>query len=196
VSEPESHLLASSSRAEPVACLAMRIAAAGAVALVALALVGCASEERRLGADRSRASPTIAPAGVALTVSGAVEGELKPEGPPSCSPATVALYGTIGGEKFSLTVFAPFANFPGGQTIDLPPSPTLDAGIRLNGLRAGPWLAGAAGGSGRITVAANLQSGTFDADLVAADGSRAHATGTWVCTTGGPVATAPLSSTP
>jgi hypothetical protein len=174
----------------------MRMVAAGAVALVALALVGCASEERRLDADRPRAALTTAPAGAALTVSGAVEGELKPEGSPSCSPATVALYGTIGGEKFGLTVFAPFANFPRGQTIDLPPPPTLDAGIRLNGFRAGPWLAGAAGGSGRITVAANLQSGSFDAELVADDGSRVHATGTWECTTGGPVATVPPNSTP
>jgi hypothetical protein len=196
VNEPESHLFASSSRAEPVACFAVRIFTAGTAALVALALVGCASEERRLGADRPRAAPTTAPAGVALTVSGAVQGELKSEGPPSCSPVTVALYGTIGGDKFGLTVFAPFANFPGAQTIDLPPPATLDAGIRLNGLRAGPWLAGAAGGSGRITVAANLQSGSFDADLVAGDGSRVHAAGTWVCTTGGPVATAPPSSTP
>ena len=174
----------------------MRIVAAGTVGLVALALVGCASEDRRLDAGRPAAAPKGPVEGVALSVSGAVEGELTPEGPPSCSPATVALYGTIGGEKFGLTVFAPFANFPGGQTIDLPPPQSLDAGIRLNGLRAGPWVAGASGGSGRITVGVNLQSGSFDADLVADDGSRVHAAGTWVCTTGGPVATVPPNSTP
>jgi hypothetical protein len=174
----------------------VRGAAAATAALVALTLIACASEDRRLDAGRPRGVAKTAPEGVALTVSGAVEGELKSDGPPSCSPATVALYGTIGREKFGLTVFAPFANFPGGQTFDLPPPPSLDAGITLNGLRAGPWRAGASGGSGRISVGLNLQSGSFDADLVAADGSRVHATGTWVCTTGGPVATAPPNSTP
>jgi hypothetical protein len=174
----------------------MRLVAAGTAALVALALVGCASEDRRLDAGRPRPASRPAVQGIGLTVSGAIEGALTPEGPPSCSPATVALYGTIGGEKFALTVFAPFATFPGGQTIDLPPPPSLDAGIRLNGLRAGPWIADASRGLGRITVGVNLQSGSFDADLVAGDGSRVHAAGTWVCTTGGPVATVPPNSTP
>jgi hypothetical protein len=168
----------------------VRIAGAGTVALIALVLVACGADDRRLGGGEPGGAPRPAVQGVALTVSGAVDGELRPTEPPSCSPLSVALVGTIGGERYGLTVFAPFANFPGGQSIDLPPPSAVDAGVRLNGLRAGPWRADASRGSGRITVGLNLQTGSFDADLVAVDGSRVHAAGTWQCTTNGPALTA------
>jgi hypothetical protein len=176
--------------------LAVRVAALGTVVLVVLGLVACGADDRRLGGGRPGGAPQATVDGNSLTLSGAVDEELTPDGPPSCSPTTVALYGTIGGEKLGLAVFAPFANFPGGQTIDLPPPSSIDAGVRLNGLRAGPWRADASAGSGRITVELNLQTGSFDADLVADDGSRVHAVGTWRCSTGGPVATPPPNTSP
>jgi hypothetical protein len=80
-----------------------------------------------------------------LALSGAVEGTLVPEGVPTCTTNTATLYGDIGGEKYSLTVFAPFANYPGGQTITLPPPPQIDAGLKLTGVRAGPWVGGPVG---------------------------------------------------
>jgi hypothetical protein len=165
----------------------VRIAAAGTVALVALVLVACGADDRRLGGGEPAGAPRTAVQGVALAVTGAIDGELTPTEPPSCSPASVALVGTIGGARYGLTVFAPFASFPGGQSIDLPPPSGVDAGVRLNGLRAGPWRADASRGSGTITVGLNLQTGSFDADLVADDGSAVHAVGTWQCTIGGPV---------
>jgi hypothetical protein len=164
------------------------------VVLVALALCACGTDDRRLGGGRPGAAPQPPVEGDAVALSGAVDGELAIKDPPSCSQATVALFGTVSGTQYALTVFAPFANFPGGQTFDLPPPPTVQAGVKLNGLRAGPWRADASAGSGRITVGLNLQTGSFDADLVAENGSRVHAAGTWQCTTGGPVATSPPTS--
>jgi hypothetical protein len=114
-------------------------------------------------------------------VSGAVEGTLVPEGVPTCTTTTATLYGEIGGEKYSLTVFAPFANYPGGQTITLPPPPQIDAGVKLTGVRAGLWVADRSGGSGLITVGLNLRSGSFDAKLVRQDGSQVAAVGSWDC---------------
>ena len=172
----------------------MRIPAAAKVALVALALVACGADDRRLGGGKPGAAPRPPVTGDAVMLSGAVAGGLRIDDPPSCSPTSVALFGTLAGEQYALTVVAPFANFPGGQTIGIPPPPSVDAGVKLNGLRAGPWGAGTTGGSGRITVGPTLQSGSFDTDLGAADGSRVHATGTWQCTTGGPVPT--TSTTP
>jgi hypothetical protein len=159
------------------------------VLAAALGLCACGADDRRLGGGRAAAAPQPPVEGDAVTLSGAVDGELKIKDPPSCSQATVALFGTVTGTQYALTVFAPFANFPGGQTFDLPPPPTVQAGVKLNGLRTGPWRADASVGSGRITVGLNLQSGSFDADLVADDGSGVHAAGTWQCTTGGPIAT-------
>jgi hypothetical protein len=104
-----------------------------------------------------------------------------PEGVPTCTTTTATLYGEIGGKKFSLTVIAPFANFPGGQTITLPPPPQIDAGVKLTGVRAGPWVADRAGGSGLITVGPNLRSGSFDAKLAGQDGSEVAAVGSWDC---------------
>ena len=172
----------------------MRIPTAATVVLVALTLVACGSDDRRLGGGRSGAAPQPPVAGNAVGLSGAVDGQLRIDDPPSCSPTTVALFGTIDGKQYAVTVLAPFANFPGGQTIDLPPPTSVDAGVTLNGLHAGPWRADASVGSGRITVGLNLQTGSFDADLVAEDGSRGHAAGTWQCATGGPVPTTPPST--
>jgi hypothetical protein len=173
----------------------VRIPAAATIALVALTLVACGTDDRRLGGGRPGAASQPPVEGDAVAVTGAVDGNLKINDPPSCTPTTVALFGTIGGQSYALTVFAPFANFPGGQTIDLPLPASVSAGVKLNGLRTGPWRAGASAGSGRITVGLNLQTGSFDADLVADDGSRVHAAGSWRCTTGGPVPpTAPTSS--
>jgi hypothetical protein len=174
----------------------VRIPAAAIVALVVLALVACGADDRRLGGGRPGAAPQPSVEGDAVAVTGAVDGDLRIDAPPSCTPTTVALVGTIGGEAYALTVSAPFANFPGGQTIDLPPPATVEAGVKLNALRTGPWRADASGGSGTVTVGVNLQTGSFDADLVADDGSRVHATGTWRCTTGGPVPTTAPSSSP
>lgn len=165
--------------------------------VAALALCACGSDDRRLGGGHPGAAPQPPVVGDAVSLSGAVDGELKIKDPPSCSPATVAIFGTISGMQYALTVFAPFANFPGGQTFDLPQPPTVDAGVKLNGLRTGPWRADASVGSGRITVGLSLQSGSFDADLVGGDGSRVHAAGAWQCTTGGPVpTTSPPSTSP
>ena len=171
----------------------MRIAVVGAVALVALA--ACGADDRRLGEGRPGAAPEPPVQGDAVAVSGAVDGELRIDRPPSCSPTTVALFGTIAGQTYALTVLAPFANFPGGQTIDLPAPASIGAAVKLNGLRAGPWRADSSAGSGRITVGVNLQTGSFDADLVARDGSTVHAAGTWQCTTGGPVPTTAAPTT-
>ncbi|HMG25459.1 MAG TPA: hypothetical protein VKH36_01450 [Acidimicrobiia bacterium] len=172
--------------------------AASTVVLVALVLVACGADDRRLGGGRPGGAPQPPIEGDAVALSGAVDGELRIDDPPSCSPTTVALFGRIAGEQYALTVSAPFASFPGGQTIDLPPPPSVEAGVKLNGLRAGPWRADSSAGSGRITVGLNLQNGSFDADLIAADNSRVHAAGTWQCTTGGPIpttaTTAPTSS--
>jgi hypothetical protein len=172
--------------------------AAATLALVALVLVACGADDRRLGGGKPGAAPQPPVTGDAVTLSGTVDGELRIDDPPSCSPETVALFGTIAGVRYAVTVSAPFASLPGGQTIDLPPPPSVDVGVRLSGLRAGPWRADASAGSGHIVVGLNLQMGSFDADLVAADNSRVHAAGTWQCTTGGPVPTtataAPTSS--
>jgi len=162
---------------------------AATVALVALTLLACGTDDRRLGGGHPGAAPQPSVEGDAVALTGAVEGQVRIDDPPSCSPTSVALVGTLGGRAYALTVFAPFANFPGGQTIDLPPPSTVPAGVKLSGVRTDPWRAGASAGSGRITVGVNLQTGSFDADLVADDGSRVHATGTWQCTTGGPMTT-------
>ena len=153
-------------------------AVAGAV--VALTLAACDGSDTRL-AKQPATTPQPAPPGVALAVSGAVDGTLVPEGVPTCTTTTATIFGTIGGKKYSLTVFAPFANFPGGGAIDLPSPPQLDAGVRLNGELAGPWVADRNGGSGRITVGLNLRSGSFDARLVGQDGSEVAAVGMWEC---------------
>jgi hypothetical protein len=100
---------------------------------------------------------------------------------PTCTTTTATLYGEIGGEKYSLTVIAPFANYPGGQTITLPPPPQIDAGVKLVGVRAGPWVADHSGGSGLITVGQDLRSGSFDAKLVGQDGTDVSAVGSWEC---------------
>ena len=157
--------------------------------MLSLALAACGADDRRLGEGQPGAAPEPPVEGDAVAVSGAVEGELEIDRPPSCSPTTVALFGTIAGETYALTILAPFANLPGGQTIDLPAPASIGAAVKLNGLRAGPWRADSSAGSGRITVGLNLQTGSFDADLVASDGSTVHAAGTWQCTTGGPVPT-------
>jgi hypothetical protein len=120
-----------------------------------------------------------------LAVSGAVDGTLVPQGVPTCTSTTATLYGEIGGEKYSLTVIAPFANYPGGQTITLPPPPQIDAGVKLVGVRAGPWAADRSGGSGLITVGQDLRSGSFDAKLVGQDGTEVAAVGSWECGAGG-----------
>lgn len=163
----------------PVPFPGVRIAAAVTVVLVALALVACGSD-RRL-ADRPAITQQPVPPGNALAVSGAVTGTLTPTGVPTCTPTTATIYGEIGGEKYSLTVFAPFANFPGGGTIDLPPPAQLDAGIKLTGLRSGSWVADRSAGSGRVAVGLNLRSGFFDAQLVAQDGGQVAAVGSWEC---------------
>ncbi|HYV60745.1 MAG TPA: hypothetical protein VFA62_11810 [Acidimicrobiia bacterium] len=172
----------------------MRIRAAATVVLVALALVACGADDRRLGGGRPGAAPQPSVEGDAVALSGAVDGELKIDDPPSCSPSTVALFGTLAGRQYAVTVIAPFASLPGGQTIDLPQPPSVDAAVKLNGVRAGPWRADAAVGSAHITVGLSLQTGSFDADLVGVDGSRVHAAGTWQCTTGGPIPTTPPST--
>jgi len=165
--------------------------------LVALVLVACGADDRRLGGGKPGAAPQPPVEGDAVSLQGAVDGELRIEDPPSCTPESVALFGTIAGVRYALTVSAPFASY-GGQTVDLPPPTSVDAGVKLNAVRAGLWRADAAAGSGRITVGLDLQTGSFDADLVAADLSHVHAAGTWQCTTGGPVpttaTTAPTSS--
>jgi hypothetical protein len=148
--------------------------------LVALILVACDGSDTRL-AKQPATTPQPAPKGAVLAVSGAVEGTLVPEGVATCTTTTATLYGEIGGEKYSLTVFAPFANYPGGGAITLPPPPQLDAGIKLTGVRAGPWVADRSGGSGQITVGLNLRSGSFDAKLVGQDGSQVAAVGSWEC---------------
>jgi len=166
------------------------------VVLVALALAACGSDDRRLGGGKPGAAPQPSVRGDAVALSGEVNGALQMHDPPSCSPSSVALVGTIGGEQYSLTVFALFANFPGGQTIDLPQPAAVSTGVKLSGLRAGPWQADSSRGSGRITVGLDLRTGSFDADLVGDDGGRVHAAGTWLCVTGGPVPTsAPPPST-
>ena len=172
----------------------MRTRAAATLALVALVLVACGADDRRLGGGKPGAAPEPPVTSDAVTLSGAIDGELKIDDPPSCSPETVGLFGTIGGVRYALTVSAPVANFPSGQTIDLPPPPSVDAGVKLGGLRTGPWRADSSAGSGHITVGADLQTGSFDADLVAPDNSRVHASGTWQCTTGGPVPTTPTTA--
>lgn len=148
--------------------------------VVALIQAACGGSDTRLQ-KQPATTPEPAPQGVALAVSGAVDGTLVPEGVPTCTTTTATIFGTIEGTKYSLTVFAPFANYPGGGAIDLPPSPQLDAGVRLNGERAGPWVADKSGGSGRITVGLNLRSGSFDTHLVGQDGSEVAAVGMWEC---------------
>jgi hypothetical protein len=155
-------------------------ASAATAAVVALLLAACDGSESRL-AKQPATTRQPAPQGVALAVSGAVDGTLVPEGVPTCTTTTATIFGTMGGDKYSLTVFAPFANYPGGGAIDLPPPPQLDAGVRLNGERAGPWVADRTGGLGRITVGLNLRSGSFDTHLVGQDGSEVAAVGSWEC---------------
>jgi hypothetical protein len=150
-----------------------------AVAIVVLVVVACGSD-RRL-AERPRTAPQPVPPGVTLAVSGAVEGALAPTGVPTCTTTTATIYGEIGGEKYSLTVFAPFASLPGGGTVDLPPPAQLDAGIVLTGVRTGSWAAARSRGSGRITVGPNPRSGSFDALLVGEDESQVTAVGSWEC---------------
>lgn len=169
---------------------------AATVAVVALALVACGADDRRLGGGRPGAAPQPPVEDDAVTLSGAVDGRLRIDDPPSCSTSTVALFGTIADEHYALTVFAPFITLPAGQTIELPPPPSVEAGVKLTGLRAGPWRADVSAGSGRIIVGLNLQTGSFGADLVAGDGSRVSAAGTWRCVTGGPTATAPPTTSP
>jgi hypothetical protein len=149
-------------------------------AIVVVMLAACGGSDTRLQ-KQPATTPQPAPPGVALAVNGAVDGTLVPGGVPTCTTTTATIFGTIGGKKYSLTVFAPFANFPGGGAIDLPTSAQLDAGVRLNAERAGPWVADRSGGSGRITVGLNLRSGSFDTHLVGQDGSEVAAVGMWEC---------------
>lgn len=155
-------------------------AAVGVV--TALTLLGaCGGSPDGPRTSRPATTPQPAVEGAVLAVSGAVDGTLVPEGVPTCTTTTATLYGEIGGEKYSLTVFAPFANYPGSQTITLPPPPQIDAGVKLTGTRGGPWVADRSGGSGVITVGENLRSGSFDAALVGQDGSQVAAVGSWEC---------------
>jgi hypothetical protein len=161
-------------------------AAGAAVALTLLA--GCGGSPDGPRSSRPATTPQPVVQGAVLATSGAVDGTLVPEGVPTCTTNSATLFGEIGGEKYSLTVFAPFANYPGGQTITLPPPPQIDAGVKLTGNRAGPWVADRTGGSGVISVALNLRSGSFDAKLVGADGSGVAAVGSWDCGGGGTTA--------
>ncbi len=159
-------------------------AAAGALGSLAL-LAACGGSPDGPRTARPPTTPQPVVQGAVLAVSGAVDGKLVPQGVPTCTANSATLYGEIGGEKYSLTVFAPFANYQGGQTITLPPPPQIDAGVKLTGNRAGPWVADRSGGSGVITVGPNLRSGSFDAKLVGADGSGVAAVGSWDCAGGG-----------
>lgn len=149
-------------------------------AVVVLALAGCGGSDTKL-AKQPATTPQPVPKGAVLAVSGAVQGTLMLTGVPTCTTTTATLFGTIGGDKYSFTVFAPFANFPGGGTVTLPPPPEIDAGARMTGVRAGPWAADRSGGSGQITVGLNLRSGSFDVKLVGQDGSEVAAVGSWEC---------------
>jgi hypothetical protein len=159
-------------------------AAAGAAAAFTL-LAACGGSPDGPRTSRPATTPQPVVQGAVLATSGAVNGTLVPEGVPTCTTNSATLYGEIGGEKYSLTVFAPFANYAGGQAITLPPPPQIDAGVKLNGNRAGPWVADRSGGSGLIAVGPNLRSGSFDTKLVGADGSGVAAVGSWDCGGGG-----------
>ena len=150
-----------------------------AVALTLVACGGAGPDEARTARPATTPQPTVE--GAVLALSGAVEGTLVPEGVPTCTTNTATLYGDIGGEKYSLTVFAPFANYPGGQTITLPPPPQIDAGLKLTGVRAGPWVADRSGGTGVITIGLDLRSGSFDAKLAGPEGGEVAAVGSWEC---------------
>jgi hypothetical protein len=160
--------------------MSLRAGAAAGTVIALTLLVACGGSD---GPRTARPATTPQPAveGAVLAVSGAVEGSLVPGGVPTCTTTSATLFGEIGGKKYSLTVFAPFANFPGGQAITLPPPPQIDAGVKLTGVRAGPWAADRSGGSGAITVGLNLRSGSFDAKLVGQDGSEVAAVGSWDC---------------
>jgi hypothetical protein len=159
----------------------LRAWAAGGAAAALTLLAACGGSPDGPRTSRPATTPQPVVQGAVLATSGAVDGTLVPQGVPTCTTTTATLYGEIGGEKYSLTVIAPFANYPGGQTITLPPPPQIDAGVKLVGVRAGPWAADHSGGSGLITVGQDLRSGSFDAKLVGADGSRVAAVGSWDC---------------
>jgi hypothetical protein len=158
----------------------MLFAVPAAIVMVALTLVACGGSDQRTD-EHPPTTPVPTFEGEYLVVSGAVEGTLVPDGPATCTTTTATLSGTIGAEKYGLIVTAPFADVTAGGTVDLPPPPQLDAGIKLTGSRSRAWVADASGGAGRITAGMDLVSGSFDAQLVASDGTAVHAVGTWSC---------------
>jgi hypothetical protein len=116
-----------------------------------------------------------------FVANGAVEGTLVPDGPARCTTTTAILSGTVAGEDYGLIVTAPFARVTAGGVVGLPPPPQLDASVKLTDSRSRAWVADASRGSGLIRVGMDLVSGSFDAQLVASDGTAVHAVGTWTC---------------
>jgi hypothetical protein len=107
-----------------------RLAVLAAGLAVASGVVGCGgSEKPRLP---PAPSPATAASQSALAVHGALEGDLVPRGSATCTSNDVSLFGTVGKTKVSLTVFAPFAYYPGNDTISLPAPSGVDIGIRLD----------------------------------------------------------------
>jgi hypothetical protein len=150
------------------------------ITIVALTLVACGGSDSPT--DEHPATTRLPTAERNFFVAnGAVEGTLVPEGPAKCTTTTAILSGAVGGEDYGLIVTAPFASITAGGVVGLPPPPQLDASVKLSGSRSRAWGADASGGSGIIRVGMDLVSGSFDAQLVASDGSAVHAVGMWSC---------------
>jgi hypothetical protein len=155
-------------------------AGAGAIALVALTLVACGESDSQT--DEHPATTAMPTAEDNFFVAdGAVEGTLVPDGPATCTTTTAILSGTVGGEEYGLIVAAPFASVTAGGVVGLPPPPQVDASVKLTDSRSRAWVADGSRGSGLIRVGMDLGSGSFDAQLVASDGTAVHAVGMWSC---------------
>jgi hypothetical protein len=155
-------------------------AGAGAIALVALTLVACGESDSQTDEHpATTAVPTVE--GNFFVANGAVEGTLTPDGPARCTTTTAILSGAVDGEDYGLIVTAPFATITAGGVVGLPPPPRVDANVKLTDSRSRAWVADASRGSGIIRVGMDLASGSFDAQLVASDGTAVHAVGTWTC---------------
>jgi hypothetical protein len=151
-----------------------------AIAMVALTLVACGGSDSQTD-EHPATTPMPTAEGNFFVADGAVEGTLVPDGPATCTTTTAILSGTVAAEDYGLIVTAPFASVTAGGVVGLPPPPELDASVKLTGSRSREWVADASRASGIIRVGMDLVSGSFDAQLVASDGSAVHAVGTWSC---------------
>jgi hypothetical protein len=174
-----------SSVSEILCRVALRRLVIIAAALTILAgAVACREPERPARSTAATTGNPPAPSSpTRLSVHGALEGDVVPDGPAICTGLDVALLGRIGASTVTFDIYAPFVNYRANQRINLP-QPGVAAGVNLTTDQPPThWSVRVTGGSAAVQLGPDKRSGEFEADLVSADTPvLLHASGTWGCT--------------